>query len=437
MISIDQLLATLFQDVAESGKESTPGAMVQRSLAGQLPQNDAPMALPMALGGPRRSGGIPMPGPPPVPGPRTIGTPAAKPMQVAEGPMIPGNALTDLSQGYRSGGLVGAIGNLMQGPEMRQAAQQQFQRQQAEAAANQNMTIRALQARDPNINPDVAAVIARDQKLLQEYLSIPDPTKGMTSDYKDYVRAQADPAYADYLQRQNEAKATKVNTNVSTKGPNKVDELAAGEWTEWNLKGLREDAYNQIDTLDAAIKKMRSVPGITGVKSGIVSMFGEGAQNLFTPEMKDVRQDVEQVAQRSLKAVLGAQFARVEGEMLLERAFNPWLAPEVNVRRAERLMAVAKDMAAAKDRHLSQFQANGFSMPTDPGAYQAQGISELEKIKREWSAEDRRSGIPLGREGKVPTKNHVEMLKRNPERAAEFDEKFGPGAAALILGKGR
>lgn len=177
MISIDQLLATLFQDVAESGKESTPGAMVQRSLAGQLPQPDAPMSLPMALGGPRRSGGIPMPGPPPVPGPRTIGTPAAKPVQVAEGPTIPGNALTDLSQGYRSGGLIGAIGNLMQGPEMRQAAQQQFQRQQAEATANQNMTIKALMAKHPNMAPEMAAVVARTPALLKEFLTPQKPAE--------------------------------------------------------------------------------------------------------------------------------------------------------------------------------------------------------------------------------------------------------------------
>jgi len=437
MIGIDDLLKTLFQDVADAGRDTTPGELVRSSLAGQMPSggpSGGGMSLPMALGGPR---GLPrVPGPPPVPGPSLPSArSSAAPVQVAQAPNIPGNALTDFSQGYSSGGLIGAIGNLMQGPETRAAMAQQYQRQQAEAQAQRNMTIDAIRSRHKDMPPEVAAVIARDPKLLQEYLGLPDPMKGLTNDAKNYEIARRDPEFKKFLLEDKKAGASSVS--VTTKGPSEVDKAAAGEWMDWYAKGLRSDAMNQIDTLDSAIKKMRSIPNITGMRSGIVSMFGEGAQNAFTPEMKDVRQDVEQVAQRSLKAVLGAQFARVEGEMLLERAFNPWLSPEVNARRAERLMAVAKDMAIAKDRYLGAFQANGFSMPTDPEAFQMPGLSELEKLKKEWEAEDRRSGIPLGREGKVPTENHVKMLRQNPDRAAEFDQKFGKGAAALILGGGR
>lgn len=168
MISIDQLLQSLFQDVAKSGSGTTPGDMVQQSLGGQPPQ-DAPMSLPMSLGGPRS--GMRVPGPQAVPGPR-MPSAAPAPVKTADaGPYIPGNALTDFSQGYSSGGLVGAIGNLMQGPETRAALAQQYQKQQAEAQAQQNMTMNALRARDPSMGADLAATIARNPKLLQEYLA--------------------------------------------------------------------------------------------------------------------------------------------------------------------------------------------------------------------------------------------------------------------------
>ena len=227
-----------------------------------------------------------------------------------------------------------------------------------------------------------------------------NPGQQMTSALKEYQFARQqgyEGSFQQYQIDQKKAAATVVNTNVNTKGQTEVDKLFAAEYNDYVLGGKAADLKNQVGMLDDAIQKLRSTPGITGLAPGAVSILGEAAQNILTPETKQIRQDIETVAQRSLKEVLGAQFARVEGEMLLERAFNPYLHPEVNARRAEQIKNVIQSMAAAKDHASNYFASNGFSMQGYKPPEGAMTGNSIIEMRKRWEAEDAEAGVPFGR----------------------------------------
>jgi hypothetical protein len=77
------------------------------------------------------------------------------------------------------------------------------------------------------------------------------------------------------------------------------------------------------------------------------------------PEAAEVREAVEEVVQRNLRLVLGAQFTEKEGERLISRAYNPKLDEAENKKRVERLIKSIQDAAQEKLNMKSYFEKNG------------------------------------------------------------------------------
>ena len=94
-----------------------------------------------------------------------------------------------------------------------------------------------------------------------------------------------------------------------------------------NLKGVR-------DVLTVAEK---SGDSITGVSQGILSQY-PALQAYFNPEGAVVQDRRASVAQLSLKAILGGQFSEREGELLIQRSYNPLLSEAENVERLTQLI---------------------------------------------------------------------------------------------------
>lgn len=188
----------------------------------------------------------------------------------------------------------------------------------------------------------------------------------------------------------NESKASRVSVNNSS-GSKEADKKVAVQALEW-IGGKEADSVNKIDTLNSSIHTLRTTPGITGKGAGITSALGETAQNLFTPQMKQTRQEIESVIQGTLKETLGAQFAKVEGEMLLERAFNPFLEPEVNARRAEKVKKVLEIAVEQKGELYNYFFENGQSISGFKPTINAR--QAIINMRKQWQAEDRKNGIP-------------------------------------------
>jgi hypothetical protein len=98
---------------------------------------------------------------------------------------------------------------------------------------------------------------------------------------------------------------------------------------------------------------------------------------MTNPQALQSREQVEEVVQRNLRAVLGAQFTEKEGERLIARAYNTKLPPEENAKRLRRLFLQMSTAAEQKQAMVDYFDQNGtlrgFSgkMPTVQDFYKA------------------------------------------------------------------
>jgi len=91
----------------------------------------------------------------------------------------------------------------------------------------------------------------------------------------------------------------------------------------------------------------------------MVGLIPEKARAFSNQAAVDAKNKVEEVAQRNLRLVLGAQFTQVEGERLIARAYNPSLAPSVNAARVKALADQIRTAAKAKEDAARYFEENG------------------------------------------------------------------------------
>lgn len=139
-------------------------------------------------------------------------------------------------------------------------------------------------------------------------------------------------------------------------GQKKIDEAFADEWIQWNATGGYADVDKQLSQLEEALTIIESNPGITGPAIGLVPDY---LQPFFNEQGVIAKNKVEEVVQRNLRIILGAQFTEREGERLIARAYNPQLPPEENARRVRALINQIRAMADSKQAAVDYFDANG------------------------------------------------------------------------------
>lgn len=139
-----------------------------------------------------------------------------------------------------------------------------------------------------------------------------------------------------------------------------VDKVFGKTYEEW-ITGKAAQADRDIQTLEGVVERL----GKTDKASGpLIGWLPEGARDVLAPESREIQQDLETVISRTLKETLGGQFAQLEAQQLLSRAFNPSLSEAVNKRRAKitlgELKAAVADKAAAVDFYEKTGSLNGF-----------------------------------------------------------------------------
>lgn len=144
------------------------------------------------------------------------------------------------------------------------------------------------------------------------------------------------------------------------------------------------------------------------------------------PEAIDVRERVEEVVQRNLREILGAQFTETEGERLISRAYNPRLPEHVNAKRVKRLLGAMKQAYQAKQDAARHYEQYG-TLSNYPGSARIT-VEDLEA-----AIED--EGADATANAKEPPVPAVQFLQKNPapEIIEQFNRKYGPGAAERIL----
>lgn len=142
-----------------------------------------------------------------------------------------------------------------------------------------------------------------------------------------------------------------------TKGQEAVDRAFGKEYADYQAGGGSADVEKQLKQLDQVANEL-SQPG-NDYTGPMVGLIPEKARAFSNQAAVDAKNKVEEVAQRNLRLVLGAQFTQVEGERLIARAYNPSLDPSVNAARVKALADQIRTAAKAKEDAARYFEENG------------------------------------------------------------------------------
>jgi hypothetical protein len=180
-------------------------------------------------------------------------------------------------------------------------------------------------------------------------------------------RRRASPEYGLEMEK-TRAEIAKMNRDAEAGGasPSNVK-----EWEYFSKLGPEERrqylAMKRADPTDKAYATAYSrdvleggnvdaTKNLTGPWLGIMP---DSIKSFTNPGAVDVKDTVEEVVQRNLRTILGAQFTQKEGDRLIARAYNPSLDEKTNAKRLGRLKTSMEAALKAKQDAGEYFQRNG------------------------------------------------------------------------------
>ena len=125
------------------------------------------------------------------------------------------------------------------------------------------------------------------------------------------------------------------------------------------FQGAQFDKEKQIKDLTEAKDLLLNTPEgeITGKAAG--AALDSGAYKLgMYKDAKRASDRVLGVVQRSLRETLGAQFTEIEGKMLMERAYNPYLSQAENAKRVGRLLESIQKAHQSRQSMIDYYEKN-------------------------------------------------------------------------------
>jgi hypothetical protein len=222
-----------------------------------------------------------------------------------------------------------------------------------------------------DIDPDVpvsmamlslASVMPKDQ--FGNFMSVLMPGNTQTEAFQTLsLRAAAaglqpgTPEYQEFMKQGGAERTPLVVNNLGdtlSPGLTKRDELFAQVAVDWEAGG-GVDSIKQTTQLADTLEALERGDKLTGPVTGQLPDFVLAFTN---PESINAREAVEEVVQRNLRLILGAQFAQREGEQLIRRAYNPKLKPEQNAKRVARLLRQMEIAADQRQEMVDYFNAN-------------------------------------------------------------------------------
>ena len=183
------------------------------------------------------------------------------------------------------------------------------------------------------------------RKKIQELRKLP-PTKDNLQDIDDLL---------DLIKTAKEGNAPRVSNVIKMPpGPKAVDEKYAQDYLDWRQGGGADAAANSAQ-IKQVLDRFANGEVLSGPSIGLAPDFFNA---LVNPDALGAKQAVQEVVQRNLRAVLGAQFTQVEGENLINRAFDPRLKPQENAKRLRKLFLQMQTAAQQKQAMAEYYEAN-------------------------------------------------------------------------------
>ena len=139
-------------------------------------------------------------------------------------------------------------------------------------------------------------------------------------------------------------------------GGTAADEAFAKDYNAFMQGGAQDSAKQLAQLQDVATELAKPGANLTGPYLGRVP---DAIKSVTNPKSIAMRERVEEVVQRSLRAILGAQFTEKEGERLIARAYNPSQPESENAIRVGRLLNQLQQAYQAKQSAARYFETNG------------------------------------------------------------------------------
>jgi hypothetical protein len=141
------------------------------------------------------------------------------------------------------------------------------------------------------------------------------------------------------------------------------------------------DAIKSLDQLDSVIRRLDAVAGGTSKENltgPVIGLRPNWLSSMVNPEQVDTQNMIEEVVQRNLRVVLGAQFTEKEGERLIARAYNPQLGEAENAVRVQRLVDAMRNTLSSQMKAADYYEKNN-SLAGWKGTHTL-SVADLEKI---------------------------------------------------------
>jgi hypothetical protein len=134
-----------------------------------------------------------------------------------------------------------------------------------------------------------------------------------------------------------------------------VDKKFADTYLDWQSGG-GADTIGNIAQINTVLQQLEQGKALTGPMIGVQPDLLLAITN---PQAAGAKEQVQEVVQRNLRVVLGAQFTAKEGDALISRAYNPALKPEQNAARLRKLFEQMSVAAGQKQAMAEYYETNG------------------------------------------------------------------------------
>jgi len=148
------------------------------------------------------------------------------------------------------------------------------------------------------------------------------------------------------------------DANAQTVGQKEVDKAYADDYILWT-QGGGADMSGQLAQVGSVLTDLESGVPLTGPTVGALGQWGNFALSIFNPKAANAKEKVQEVVQRNLRIILGAQFTAKEGELLISRAYNETLPPAQNAARLRKLILQMQNAVQQKNAMAAFFEKNG------------------------------------------------------------------------------
>jgi len=164
-------------------------------------------------------------------------------------------------------------------------------------------------------------------------------------------------------QLRSKSKKVKTEELELSEGQKATDKAFAKEYVEFKTKGGYADSQKQISQLkevrDELLKISKSGKSKKNLSGPGFGFIPDKITAFTNPEALSTKQRVEEVVQRNLRLILGAQFTEKEGERLIARAYDERLSEAENAKRLKTLIDQMEKAAKSKESASKYFEKEG------------------------------------------------------------------------------